>query len=180
MARGINKTILIGNLGQDPEVRYTGNGAAVCKLRLATTEVYKDREGQLVEKTEWHSVVAWSRLAEICGQYLRKGSKVYVDGSLQTRSWEGRGWQPPLHNGDTSQDIADAGSQTQMVLKRVRHVKYQARIRIRDRLQPPPPSPSPTWEVPQQSGIQDQQSRPTYTTESEGPASDPLLDDLPF
>ncbi len=90
MARGINKAILVGNLGQDPEVRYTGNGTAVCKLRLATTDVYKDREGQLVEKTEWHSVVAWSRLAEICGQYLRKGSKIYVEGSLQTRSWEGR------------------------------------------------------------------------------------------
>ncbi len=90
MARGINKVILIGNLGQDPELRYTGSGTPVCNLRLATTDVYKDREGQLVEKTEWHSVVFWSRLAEVCGQYLRKGSKIYVEGSLQTRSWEDR------------------------------------------------------------------------------------------
>lgn len=90
MARGINKVILIGNLGQDPELRYTGSGTPVCNLRLATTDVYKDREGQLVEKTEWHSIVFWSRLAEICGQYLRKGSKIYVEGSLQTRSWEDR------------------------------------------------------------------------------------------
>ena len=90
MARGINKVILIGNLGQDPELRYTGSGTAVCNLRLATNESYKDQDGQLVEKTEWHSVVAWSRLAEICGEYLKKGSRVYFEGSLQTRSWEDR------------------------------------------------------------------------------------------
>lgn len=88
MARGINKVILIGNLGQDPELRYTGSGTAVCNLRLATSESYKDRDGNMVENTEWHSVVAWSRLAEICGEYLKKGSKVYIEGSLQTRQWE--------------------------------------------------------------------------------------------
>lgn len=88
MARGINKVILVGNLGQDPELRYTGSGTAVCNLRLATNESYKDSSGQLVEKTEWHSVVAWSRLAEICGEYLKKGSLVYFEGSLQTRSWD--------------------------------------------------------------------------------------------
>jgi len=90
MARAINKVILIGNLGQDPELRYTGNGTAVCNLRLATNESYKDQDGQLVERTEWHSIVAWSRLAEICAEYLRKGSRVYFEGSLQTRSWEDR------------------------------------------------------------------------------------------
>ncbi len=90
MARAVNKVILIGNLGQDPELRYTGNGTAVCNLRIATNESYKDQDGQLVEKTEWHSVVAWSRLAEICGEYLKKGSRVYFEGSLQTRSWEDR------------------------------------------------------------------------------------------
>ncbi|MGI9174980.1 MAG: single-stranded DNA-binding protein [Rhodothermales bacterium] len=90
MARGINKVILIGNLGQDPELRYTGSGTAVCNLRLATNESYKDSDGNLVEKTEWHSIVAWSRLAEICGEYLKKGSQVYFEGSLQTRQWEDR------------------------------------------------------------------------------------------
>ena len=90
MARGLNKVILIGNLGQDPELRYTGNGTAVCNIRLATSESYKDTNGEWVEKTEWHSVVAWSRLAEICNEYLRKGSQVYFEGSLQTRSWEDR------------------------------------------------------------------------------------------
>ena len=90
MARGVNKVILIGNLGQDPELRYTGSGTAVCNLRVATNESYKDQDGQFVEKTEWHSVVTWSRLAEICGEYLKKGSRVYFEGSLQTRSWEDR------------------------------------------------------------------------------------------
>ena len=88
MARGVNKVILIGNLGQDPELRYTSSGTAVCNMRLATNESYKNRDGEMVEKVEWHSVVAWARLAEICGQYLQKGSQVYFEGSLQTRSWE--------------------------------------------------------------------------------------------
>ncbi len=90
MARGVNKVILIGNLGQDPELRYTGSGTAVCNIRLATNESYKDASGQLVERTEWHTVVAWSRLAEICAEYLKKGSQVYFEGSLQTRSYEDR------------------------------------------------------------------------------------------
>ena len=90
MARGVNKVILIGNLGQDPEMRYTGNGTAVCNMRLATTESYKDKSGERVEKTEWHNVVTWARLAEICDEYLEKGSQVYFEGSLQTRSWDDR------------------------------------------------------------------------------------------
>lgn len=90
MARGVNKVILIGNLGQDPELRYTGNGTAVCNMRLATNESYTDRDGNQVDKTEWHTVVAWARLAEICNEYLQKGSQVYFEGSLQTRSWEDR------------------------------------------------------------------------------------------
>jgi single-strand DNA-binding protein len=88
MARGINKVILVGNLGQDPELRYTGSGTAVCNLRLATNESYKDASGEWVERTEWHSIVAWSRLAEICNEYLTKGSQIYIEGSLQTRNYE--------------------------------------------------------------------------------------------
>lgn len=90
MAEGINKVILIGNLGQDPELRHTGSGTAVCNLSLATNESYKDRDGNRVDKTEWHRVVAWGRLAETCDQYLEKGRQVYVEGSLQTREWEDR------------------------------------------------------------------------------------------
>ena len=90
MARsGINKVILVGNLGQDPEVRFTAGGAAVTTLSLATSESWKDKEtGQDQEKTEWHRVVLWNRLAENAGEYLKKGSKVYIEGQLQTRKWE--------------------------------------------------------------------------------------------
>ncbi len=89
MAGGVNKAILIGNLGKDPETRYTPNGNAVCNLTLATDESYKDKQsGQLVPKTEWHRVVMFGKLAEVAGQYLRKGSKVYIEGKLQTREWE--------------------------------------------------------------------------------------------
>ena len=90
MARGINKVILVGNLGQDPELNYTDGGTAVCNMRLATTEQYKNRDGERVENTEWHDVVTWAQLAEICDEYLQKGSQVYFEGQLQTRSWEDR------------------------------------------------------------------------------------------
>lgn len=94
MAKGINKVILIGNLGSDPEVRYMPNGNAVATLSLATSENWKDREtGQMQERTEWHRVVFFTRLAEIAGEYLRKGSKVYVEGSLRTRKWQDKSGQ---------------------------------------------------------------------------------------
>jgi single-strand DNA-binding protein len=89
MARGINKVILIGNLGADPETKYSQGGNAVTRLRVATTEGWRDRQtGEQQERTEWHTVVCFSRLAEIAGEYLRKGSKVYIEGSLSTSSWE--------------------------------------------------------------------------------------------
>lgn len=89
MARGVNKVILIGNLGQDVEVNQTAGGIAVANLSLATDESYKDRQtGQMVPKTEWHRVVLFGKLAEIGGQYLKKGSKVYIEGKLQTRKWQ--------------------------------------------------------------------------------------------
>ena len=89
MARGINKVILIGNLGKDPEVRYTPSGLAVANITIATSEGWKDKQtGEMQEKTEWHRIVFYQRLAEIAGEYLRKGSKVYVEGRLQTRKWQ--------------------------------------------------------------------------------------------
>ena len=89
MARGINKVILIGNLGGDPEVRYTPNGSAVANVTLATSESWRDKQsGELQDRTEWHRVVFFGRLAEIVGEYLRKGSKIYVEGSLRTRKWQ--------------------------------------------------------------------------------------------
>jgi len=91
-SRGVNKVILIGNLGQDPEVRYMPNGGAVCNITVATSETWKDKNtGENQEKTEWHRVVMFRRLAEIAGEYLKKGSKVYLEGRLQTRKWEKEG-----------------------------------------------------------------------------------------
>lgn len=87
----INKVILVGNVGQDPEVRYTGdaaNGAKVATLRLATTERYRDRSGNLQEHTEWHSVVAWRNTADVIEKYVRKGTQIYIEGRLRTRSWD--------------------------------------------------------------------------------------------
>jgi single-strand DNA-binding protein len=89
MARGINKVILVGNLGADPEVRYMPSGGAVTNVTIATSESWKDKQsGEAQERTEWHRVVFFNRLAEIAGEYLRKGSKVYVEGSLRTRKWQ--------------------------------------------------------------------------------------------
>lgn len=89
MARGVNKVILIGNLGSDPELRYTPSGSAVANVNLATTETWRDKvSGELQDRTEWHRIVFFNRLAEIVGEYLRKGSKVYVEGSLRTRKWQ--------------------------------------------------------------------------------------------
>ncbi|MCC7257538.1 MAG: single-stranded DNA-binding protein [Gammaproteobacteria bacterium] len=89
MARGVNKVILIGNLGQDPDTKYMPSGSAVTNLRIATTESFKDREtGQQQERTEWHSVAMFGKLAEIAGEYLRKGSQVYIEGRLRTRKWQ--------------------------------------------------------------------------------------------
>ncbi|WP_028111436.1 single-stranded DNA-binding protein [Ferrimonas kyonanensis] len=87
-SRGVNKVILVGNLGQDPEVRYMPNGNAVANITVATSETWKDQQGQQQERTEWHRVVMFRRLAEIAGEYLRKGSKVYLEGKLQTRKWQ--------------------------------------------------------------------------------------------
>ena len=94
MARGINKVILIGNLGRDPEVKYAANGNAIANITLATSESWKDKNtGEQVDKTEWHRVVFFRRLAEIAGEYLKKGSKVYIEGKLQTRKWQDQNGQ---------------------------------------------------------------------------------------
>ena len=88
MAKSVNKVILVGNVGQDPEVKYTASGVPVAKVSIATNERFKDKGDQWQDRTEWHSVVAWQRLAEIVGEYVHKGSKLYVEGKLQTSTWE--------------------------------------------------------------------------------------------
>ncbi|WP_275097749.1 single-stranded DNA-binding protein [Sedimenticola hydrogenitrophicus] len=94
MARGVNKVILIGNVGKDPDVRYMPNGNAVANVTLATSESWKDKNsGETQERTEWHRVVFFRRLAEVVGEYVKKGSKIYVEGRLQTRKWQDQGGQ---------------------------------------------------------------------------------------
>ena len=96
---GINKVILIGRLGSDPEVRYTPSGVAVANFNIATSEEWKDKDsGEKRERTEWHRIVVWRRLGEICGEYLSKGRQVYVEGRLQTRDWEGKKPRPGSDN----------------------------------------------------------------------------------
>ena len=94
MARGVNKVILLGNLGADPETRYTASGSAVTNIRLATTDSWRDRQsGEQQERTEWHRIVFFGRLAEIAAEYLRKGRQCYVEGRIQTRKWQGQDGQ---------------------------------------------------------------------------------------
>jgi single-strand DNA-binding protein len=88
MANSVNKVILVGRLGKDPEVKYTQAGVPVARFTLATDESWKDQSGEKQQRTEWHNIVAWRKLAEICGQYLNKGKLIYLEGRLQTRSWE--------------------------------------------------------------------------------------------
>lgn len=109
MARGINKVILIGNLGSDPETRYLPSGAPVATLSVATSESWKDKQsGEMQTRTEWHRVALFNRLAEIAGEYLRKGSKVYIEGSLRTRKWEDK-------NGVERYTTEIVGSELQML-----------------------------------------------------------------
>lgn len=88
MAKGLNKVMLIGHLGKDPEMSYTPSGVAVCKFSLATNESYKGDDGNWVDRTEWHNITVWRKLAEICSQYLKKGSKIYLEGKIQTDTYE--------------------------------------------------------------------------------------------
>lgn len=88
MAKSVNKVILVGNVGQDPEIKYTASGVPVAKLSLATNERFKNKNDAWQDRTEWHSIVAWQRLAEIVGEYVHKGSKLYIEGKLQTSTWE--------------------------------------------------------------------------------------------
>ncbi len=111
-SRGINKVILVGNLGQDPEIRYMPNGGAVTNITLATSESWRDKQtGEQKEKTEWHRVVLFGKLAEIAGEYLRKGSQIYIEGSLQTRKWQDQGGQDRY----TTEIVVNVGGTMQML-----------------------------------------------------------------
>jgi single-strand DNA-binding protein len=159
MARGINKVILVGNIGGDPETRYMPNGGAVTNITLATSDSWKDKNtGQMNERTEWHRIVFFNRLAEIAGEYLRKGSKVYVEGALRTRKWQGQDGQDRY----TTEIVA---SEMQMLDGRGDNMGggYQQQ----------PQQSAPRQQAPQQAP---QQQAP----QQQPPAFDDFDDDIPF
>ena len=111
---GVNKVIIVGRLGQDPETKAVGQGATVTRLNVATSETWMGKDGQKQERTEWHRIVVWGKLAEICGKYLAKGRQVYVEGRLQTRSWEDNGQKKYTTEivANTVQFLGSAGAET--------------------------------------------------------------------
>ncbi len=161
--RGINKAIVLGNLGQDPETRYMPNGNAVTNISIATSESWKDKQsGQDQERTEWHRVVFFNRLAEIAGEYLRKGSKVYVEGSLRTRKWQDQ-------SGVDKYTTEIVASEMQMLDSRGDE-QQQPQQQAPQQQQQQAPQQAPMQQPAQQ---QSQQAAPS-------PASSEFLDDIPF
>ncbi|MGB0468113.1 MAG: single-stranded DNA-binding protein [Pontibacterium sp.] len=166
MARGVNKVILVGNLGGDPEVRYMPSGGAVTNVTIATSESWKDKQsGQQQERTEWHRVVFFNRLAEIAGEYLRKGSKVYVEGSLRTRKWQDNSGQDKY----TTEIVA---SEMQMLDSRGGEGGYQPQ---QSGYGNQPPQQQPQQQQQQQVAPQQnyQQAAPQQNYQPQQPASRP-------
>jgi len=166
MARGVNKVILIGNVGGDPEVRYLPNGNAVANVTLATSDSWKDKQtGQQQERTEWHRVVFFGRLAEIVGEYVRKGSKLYIEGRLQTREWEKDGVKRY-----TTEIVVDIGGQMQLLDSRGQGGG--------EGMAPRPQQSRPAPQRPAQQ--QQQQQQPAQPQAQQMPDYDSFDDDIPF
>lgn len=172
MARGINKVILIGNLGRDPETRYTQSGSPVTRFSLATTESWRDRStNEQQERTEWHNVVCFARLAEITGEYLRKGSKCYIEGSLRTSSWE--------KDGQTRYRTEVIAREMQMLDSRGAvpggsSPSYDAPPPRSGNMSNPPPPPGPA------NGGQDAGSSDVAGNSDDADTLDDFEDDIPF
>jgi len=165
MARGVNKVILVGNVGGDPETRYLPNGNAVTNITLATSDSWKDKQtGQLQERTEWHRVVFFGKVAEIAGEYLRKGSQVYVEGRLQTRKWQGQDGQDRY----TTEIVVDMGGQMQLLGGRGGNAGDDA-----------PRAPRPPRE-PQQQAPRESRPAPQQPAAQPAPDYDSFDDDIPF
>jgi len=174
MARGVNKVILVGTCGQDPEVRYLPNGNAVTNLSLATSEQWTDKQsGQKVERTEWHRVSMFGKVAEIAGEYLRKGSQVYIEGKLQTREWEKDGIKRY-----TTEIIVDMQGTMQLLGGRPQQGDQQSGGG-NNYQQAAPRQQAPR---PQQSAPQQRESRPAPQQQAPQPAADfdSFDDDIPF
>ena len=176
MARGVNKVILVGTCGQDPEVRYLPNGNAVTNLSLATSEQWTDKQsGQKVERTEWHRVSMFGKVAEIAGEYLRKGSQVYVEGKLQTREWEKDGIKRY-----TTEIIVDMQGTMQLLGGRPQNNDQQGGGGNNYQQSAPAPrqqAPRPQQSAPQQSR---QAPPPQQAAPQPAPDFDSFDDDIPF
>ncbi len=189
MAKGINKVILVGNLGQDPETRYTQSGSAVTNISIATTDSWTDKtSGQRQDRTEWHRVVFFNRLAEIAGEYLRKGSQVYIEGSLRTRKWQDQQGQDRY----TTEIVA---AEMQMLGGRGEGAPGGMGSNMGGGYAPPPQQApaQPNYNAPQQGGYQPPQ-QPAYNapaqhaqqppqnkpTPAPAPSMDSFDDDIPF
>ena len=165
MARGVNKVILIGNVGGDPEVRYLPNGNAVANVTLATSDSWKDKQtGQQQERTEWHRVVFFGRLAEIVGEYVRKGSKLYIEGRLQTREWEKDGVKRY-----TTEIVVDIGGQMQLLDSRGQGGSEGMAPRAQQ-----------SRPAPQRQAAPQQQQQPAQPQAQQMPDYDSFDDDIPF
>ena len=180
MARGVNKVILVGTCGQDPEVRYLPNGNAVTNLSLATSEQWTDKQsGQKVEKTEWHRVSMFGKVAEIAGEYLRKGSQVYIEGKLQTREWEKDGIKRY-----TTEIIVDMQGTMQLLGGRPQQGDAQQGQGGYGNSAPRPQQSRPQSAPPQQQSYSQPQreSRPAPQQQAPQPAADfdSFDDDIPF
>jgi single-strand DNA-binding protein len=172
MARGINKVILIGNLGQDPEVRYMPNGNALANCSIATSDSWRDKQtGETRERTEWHRVVFFGKLAEIVGQYLKKGSKVYIEGRLQTRKWQGQDGQDRY----TTEVVVDQGGTMQMLDGRGQGAGEFEQGYGKPRQQGPAAAPPPADE----GGYGGGQPAKPYGG-GQAPADNGFDDDIPF
>lgn len=172
MARGVNKVILIGNVGQDPEVKYMPSGGAVTNISVATSESWKDKNtGQMQERTEWHRVVMFNRLGEIAGEFLRKGSKVYIEGSLRTRKWQGQDGSDRY----TTEIVAD---QMQMLDGRGEGTGSQGGYAQQDNYNQAPPQHFN--QPPAGNNNQRPQNQGGYSTQTPPPSMDSFDDDIPF
>lgn len=175
MDRGVNKVILIGNLGQDPDTRFTQGGSPVSTLSVATDESYKDKQtGQMVPKTEWHRVVLFNRLAEIAQEYLKKGSKVYIEGRLQTRKWQNQ-------TGQDQYTTEIVGNELQMLDSRpggAPHPADQSPAQQAPAQSSPQAQASPMAGAPQ--GYAQQQAQNYQQGHPPQPAADDFDDDIPF
>ncbi|MDM7322002.1 MAG: single-stranded DNA-binding protein [Gammaproteobacteria bacterium] len=163
MARGVNKVILLGHLGADPEVRYTPSGSAVVNLSLATNEVWTDKNGERQERTEWHRVVMFNKLAEIAAEYLRKGQPVYIEGTLRTRKWQDK-------EGRDQYGTDIIASEFQMIGSRASGTSGEREIGAGD-------SPRSAQSATARRGSQAQESKPS---KSKAPDLGLEVDDIPF